>query len=97
MVRSPRLCGRPENVPARMRSSARWMKWHTRLRWTRSSYGESIIRQITPSKGFHGSTKHLRESYEQGAREFGWSRRTHEPHSMKDGRLVVGWGLVTAT
>ena len=50
-----------------------------------------------PIKGIPWSTKQLRESYEQGAREFGWSRRTHEPRSMKDGRLVVGWGLVTAT
>ena len=50
----PSFMRRPENVPARMRSSARWMNWHTRLRWTRSSYGESTIRQITPSKGFHG-------------------------------------------
>jgi len=50
-----------------------------------------------PIKGIPWSTKHLRECYEQGAREFGWSRRTHEPRSMKDGRLLVGWGLATAT
>ena len=50
-----------------------------------------------PIKGVPWSTKHLRECYEQGAREFGWSRRTHEPRSMKDGRLLVGWGLATAT
>jgi len=42
-----------------------------------------------PIKGIPWSTKHLRECYEQGAREFGWSRRTHEPRSMKDGRLLV--------
>ena len=50
-----------------------------------------------PIKGIPWSTKHLRECYEQGAREFGWSRRTHEPRSMKDGRLLLGWGLATAT
>jgi xanthine dehydrogenase YagR molybdenum-binding subunit len=50
-----------------------------------------------PMKGVPWSTKHLRKCYEQGAREFGWSRRTHEPRSMKDGRLLVGWGLATAT
>jgi xanthine dehydrogenase YagR molybdenum-binding subunit len=50
-----------------------------------------------PTKGIPWSTKHLRECYEQGAREFGWSRRTHEPRSTKDGRLLVGWGLATAT
>ena len=50
-----------------------------------------------PIKEIPWSTKHLRECYEQGAREFGWSRRTHEPRSMKDGPLLVGWGLATAT
>ena len=60
------------------------------------------LRQINdspkhPMKGIPWSTKHLREGYELGAREFGWSRRTHEPRSMKDGHLLVGWGLATAT
>jgi xanthine dehydrogenase YagR molybdenum-binding subunit len=50
-----------------------------------------------PIKGIPWSTKHLRECYELGAREFGWSRRTQEPRSMKDGHLLVGWGLATAT
>jgi len=50
-----------------------------------------------PIKGIPWSTKHLRECYELGAREFGWSSRTHEPRSMKDGHLLVGWGLATAT
>ncbi|HEV2691595.1 MAG TPA: xanthine dehydrogenase family protein molybdopterin-binding subunit [Verrucomicrobiae bacterium] len=43
------------------------------------------------------STKHLRDAYRVGAEQFGWSRRTAAPGSMrKDGRLV-GWGLATAT
>src|SRR5436309_1977926 len=50
-----------------------------------------------PIKGVPWSTKHLRECYELGAREFGWSKRTHEPRSMKDGHLLVGWGVATAT
>ena len=28
---------------------------------------------------------------------FGWSRRTPEPRSMRDGRLLVGWGMASAT
>lgn len=50
-----------------------------------------------PITGVPWSTKYLRECYERGASEFGWSRRTREPRSMKDGRMLVGWGLATAT
>jgi len=28
---------------------------------------------------------------------FGWSRRNPEPRSMRDGKLLVGWGMATAT
>ncbi|HEX7840809.1 MAG TPA: molybdopterin cofactor-binding domain-containing protein, partial [Kofleriaceae bacterium] len=31
------------------------------------------------------------------AERFGWSRRTSEPRSMRDGRLLIGWGMATAT
>ncbi len=41
--------------------------------------------------------KHLRECYAQGAEKFGWSKRNHEPRSMKDGGLLIGWGMATAT
>src|SRR5262249_27207267 len=34
--------------------------------------------------------------YERGAETFGWKKRSHEPRSMKDGHLLVGWGLATA-
>jgi len=50
-----------------------------------------------PIKGVPWSAKHLRECYELGAEKFGWSRRTHEPRSMKDGNLLLGWGVATAT
>ncbi|MBA2949653.1 xanthine dehydrogenase family protein molybdopterin-binding subunit [Streptomyces himalayensis] len=39
------------------------------------------------------SSKALRECYLQGAERFGWSRRTPEPGSMRDGRWLVGYGL----
>ena len=43
------------------------------------------------------SSKSLRECYQQGAAKFGWSGRSRAPRSMRDGRLLVGWGLATAT
>ncbi len=50
-----------------------------------------------PIKGIPWSAKYLRECYDLGAKKFGWSRRNHEPRSMKDGNLLVGWGVATAT
>jgi xanthine dehydrogenase YagR molybdenum-binding subunit len=32
-----------------------------------------------------------------GVEKFGWSKRTPEPRSMKDGDLLVGWGVALAT
>jgi CO/xanthine dehydrogenase Mo-binding subunit len=32
-----------------------------------------------------------------GAEGFGWTKRTAEPRSMRDGRTLVGWGMATAT
>jgi xanthine dehydrogenase YagR molybdenum-binding subunit len=43
------------------------------------------------------SSRSLRECYEQGAVHFGWQRREARPRSMRDGRLLVGWGVATAT
>jgi xanthine dehydrogenase YagR molybdenum-binding subunit len=42
------------------------------------------------------SSKHLRECYQRGAEMFGWSKRDPKPGSMKDGDLLVGWGMATA-
>ena len=41
------------------------------------------------------SSKALRECYRQGAEAFGWSARTPEPRSMRDGVELVGWGMAT--
>ena len=30
-----------------------------------------------------------------GAEKFGWTKRKPEPRSMRDGRLLVGWGMAT--
>ncbi len=50
-----------------------------------------------PIKGVPWSLKQLRDCYLTGADKFGWSRRTPEPGSMRDGNVLVGWGLATAT
>lgn len=41
------------------------------------------------------SSKKLRECYHEGARKFGWERRTMEPGSMREGNMLVGWGMAT--
>ena len=43
------------------------------------------------------ASKVLRECYRQGADAFGWSRRSHEPRSMRDGNVLIGWGMATST
>ncbi|HEX4339749.1 MAG TPA: xanthine dehydrogenase family protein molybdopterin-binding subunit [Polyangiaceae bacterium] len=43
------------------------------------------------------SSKSLKECYARGASHFGWSRRNATPRSMKDGKVLVGWGMATAT
>jgi xanthine dehydrogenase YagR molybdenum-binding subunit len=51
--------------------------------------------EVDPESGKPFSSKALRECYRLGAEKFGWSRRTMEPRSMRDGRLLVGWGMAT--
>lgn len=41
------------------------------------------------------TSKELRACYAQGAERFGWSRRSTEPRSMRDGQELVGWGVAT--
>jgi xanthine dehydrogenase YagR molybdenum-binding subunit len=43
------------------------------------------------------SSRSTRECYRAAAERFGWSRRTPEPRSMRDGRWLIGWGMATAT
>jgi xanthine dehydrogenase YagR molybdenum-binding subunit len=43
------------------------------------------------------ASKMLRECYQQGADAFGWSRRSHEPRSMREGNMLIGWGMATST
>jgi xanthine dehydrogenase YagR molybdenum-binding subunit len=41
------------------------------------------------------SSKNLHECYRQGAEAFGWSGRSPEPRSMREGTDLVGWGMAT--
>jgi CO/xanthine dehydrogenase Mo-binding subunit len=49
--------------------------------------------EADPQSGLPWSSEALRECYAQGAERFGWSSRSPEPGSMRDGRMLVGFGL----
>ena len=51
--------------------------------------------EVDPDSGKPFSSKALRECYRIGAEKFGWKNRTPAPRSMRDGRLLVGWGMAT--
>jgi xanthine dehydrogenase YagR molybdenum-binding subunit len=50
-----------------------------------------------PTKNLPFSAKHLKECYSLGAEKFGWAKRNPQPRSTRDGDLLVGWGMATAT
>jgi xanthine dehydrogenase YagR molybdenum-binding subunit len=50
-----------------------------------------------PQSDLPWSSKALRECYEQGAQRFGWSRRNPKAGSMREGGMLVGYGMATAT
>jgi xanthine dehydrogenase YagR molybdenum-binding subunit len=43
------------------------------------------------------ASKALRACYEQGAKAFGWEKRSAAPRSMRDGNTLIGWGVATST
>ncbi|MFE9812100.1 xanthine dehydrogenase family protein molybdopterin-binding subunit [Streptomyces sp. NPDC005227] len=49
--------------------------------------------ETDPRSGLPWSSKALRECFTEGARRFGWSRRTPEPGSMRDGQWLIGYGV----
>jgi xanthine dehydrogenase YagR molybdenum-binding subunit len=51
--------------------------------------------EVDPDSGLPFSSKALRECYRLGAERFGWKNRKFQPRSMRDGRLLVGWGAAT--
>ena len=50
-----------------------------------------------PQENKPWSSKSLRECYKRGAEAFGWQNRKSEPRSQRDGRLLVGVGMATAS
>ncbi len=50
-----------------------------------------------PGNGKPWSSKSLKECYAQAAGRFGWSKRISEPRSMRNGRLLLGWGRRSST
>jgi xanthine dehydrogenase YagR molybdenum-binding subunit len=50
-----------------------------------------------PESGKEWSSKSLRECYRVGAERFGWSKRSREPGTMRDGNVLIGYGMATAT
>ncbi|MFJ8134146.1 xanthine dehydrogenase family protein molybdopterin-binding subunit [Streptomyces hydrogenans] len=50
-----------------------------------------------PLFGLPWSSNALRECLTEGAEMFGWSKRTREPGSMREGRWLVGYGMAAAS
>ncbi len=53
--------------------------------------------EADPESGHPWSSKSLRECYAQGAERFGWARHNPRPRATKDGEVLVGYGMATAT
>ncbi|SOE92764.1 xanthine dehydrogenase, molybdenum binding subunit apoprotein [Burkholderia sp. D7] len=53
--------------------------------------------EMEPQEKKPWSEKSLRECYQIGADKFGWSRRNPKPRSMRDGNMLIGLGMATAT
>jgi CO/xanthine dehydrogenase Mo-binding subunit len=51
---------------------------------------------VHPHAGHPWSSNALLECYRIGAQRFGWQARSPKPRSMRDGRLLVGYGMARA-
>src|SRR5256885_5559037 len=52
--------------------------------------------EVDPADGRAFSSKKLRECYVEGAKRFGWERRSMAPRSQRDGHMLIGWGMASA-
>lgn len=43
------------------------------------------------------SSKNLRAAYQDAAERFGWSKRNPKPGQVREGNLLIGYGMATAT
>jgi xanthine dehydrogenase YagR molybdenum-binding subunit len=50
-----------------------------------------------PTSGSAFSSRHLLKAYADGARAFGWERRSPVPRARREGEWLVGMGVATAT
>ncbi|MDQ0392966.1 xanthine dehydrogenase family protein molybdopterin-binding subunit [Labrys monachus] len=50
-----------------------------------------------PATGRPYTSRSLMQCYDAAAQAFGWSKRSPEPGSMRDGDWLIGWGCATAT
>jgi xanthine dehydrogenase YagR molybdenum-binding subunit len=53
--------------------------------------------EVDPGNKNPFTEKSLRECYKRASEKFGWAKRNAEPRSMRDGDLLVGWGMATET
>ncbi len=53
--------------------------------------------ETDPESGKPFSSKALRECYRVGAERFGWARRNATPGAMRDGNVLIGYGMASAT
>jgi xanthine dehydrogenase YagR molybdenum-binding subunit len=56
------------------------------------NYAERDLHQDKPF-----SAKNLRHCYLRGSELFGWSKRPSAPRALRDGNVLVGWGMATST
>jgi len=49
-----------------------------------------------PIKGLPYTSRNLKGCFEAASDAFGWSKRTPEPGSMRDGDWLIGWGTATS-
>jgi len=50
-----------------------------------------------PTSDSEFSSRHLLQAYADGARAFGWDRRSPTPRARRDGEWLIGMGVATAT
>ncbi|MGB3625372.1 MAG: molybdopterin cofactor-binding domain-containing protein, partial [Henriciella sp.] len=50
-----------------------------------------------PEKGIPYSSRKLHEALDEGAKRFGWDKRSAEPRKTRDGEWLIGIGMATAT
>ncbi|HZZ76349.1 MAG TPA: xanthine dehydrogenase family protein molybdopterin-binding subunit, partial [Puia sp.] len=53
--------------------------------------------EADPQKKKPFSSKYLRDCYNRGAELIGWSKRSTVPGEVKQGKMLVGYGMATAT